>query len=181
MRVDNIKNLCIPGIYVLINERDKKVYISYSANIIGSISRIFASKDIETKSLRNDYKLLRLKLLSDEKDRGIQKLFAINYIKEYKDRGYSLYKEYNYVRYKVITEIERVVPSSIKSSRIFVYLAITNGKRYVVGVFQNIDEANEFVSLYYKDKEVRNIVIAKNDITKEIYSDYSYRKRYFLF
>jgi hypothetical protein len=80
------------AIFVLLNEKDKKVYISYSTKFhskLGSIAEQIHDHTWRWKDMIKDKKKLQLQIL----ETSVQKNFVKYYRDYYRNKGYELYNE----------------------------------------------------------------------------------------
>jgi hypothetical protein len=158
------------GIYCLINESKKRVYISYSKDIITSLSRIvrdIRSKNVIYKQLIKDVRGLEFLLLEDINiyDSEIDVCTKLDYfITLYKQLGYELYNDkYKLQKFKVSLEVD------LNDNLVYVKLVNKRYKKIVVGVFDKMYDAEEFATLF-----------ETMDIIKPIYSINNLTKSYIL-
>ena len=158
-------NLSTPGIWAFINERDRVVYLSQSNNILSSVSRNIDSlldKSHFCRRMvkdRNNLTLVILEYIEIETDRKLR----LNYwIDHYRNKGYNLYRKHNG---------ESVYQPKIlitKDYQIHVVLVNKRNDKLVVGVFNKMDEANQFMTSHYSNT-FYTITYSDNILTKEYY------------
>lgn len=147
------------GVYALINDSDKKVDIRYCSSLsmaIGAfLSRINAGYDLPSVLIQDKDKLqlVVLEIMDDPTSRLIHHGYWTD---KYKSMGYSLYREHPALHYKVRIAIEDYL--------IYVKLMNRNYDSIIVGVFDNMEEAESFVSTCYSD-EIKYPVYATNDLS----------------
>lgn len=157
--VEKLLELSRIGLFGLINDIDKRVYVSYSTNIICSVSQIIESN----KLLKDDVNKLRIITFDcPTYNKNIQKQYVMYYINEYRNKGYTLYHKFNHIRYKVDIEI-------VKELAYVKLISSNNKNNVVVGVFDDIDKAKEFLSEFYSNSFVYPNAIAYNKLTKNYY------------
>lgn len=163
-------NVPSKGIYCLINEVDKLVYIKHSVDITMSIARVIAdirSKNIVYKQFIRDRK--KLKFIFLEELKGDESLLDIHlridsHINNFNKQGYKLYNsKYRISRFKVNIEVQEDLHT------IHVILASRNRlKKIVVGVFDKMYDAEEFAT-QFDNMEVVRPVYASNELSKKYF------------
>lgn len=143
-----------PGIFALVNEKDRRVFISPSSDILKSCSRIFNELKFNKhgiKDLVTDRHLLDIVLL-EENDNKILRLSNIEqYAKKYASEGYTFYREPIYAKYDWHIEVTKdwLVEVSIRSSF---------GTTYKAAIFKTMPEAESFIANNKKEKILREIL-----------------------
>lgn len=148
------------GLFALINASDKKVDIRYSSNLILSIGGIITK-------LAGDYSLPRelildkdkltlivLELCDDDQSRRLHHAYWCDY---YKTMGYELYRQHPALSYNV-----RIL---IRDMFVYVSLENRNYDSLLVGIFDNMTDANSFIAHCYKE-DIKYPVYAINELTK---------------
>lgn len=157
--LQTLNDMNTPGVWAFVNDTDKIVYLSYSKNIQSTVSRNIkemADNSHSCKQLIKDKSKLQLQVL----EYNCSKAKLSYWIDNYRNKGYSLYRERNgEVVYRVKVKI---IPEY------FVHVTLCNlrGTSTVVGVFDNMQEANSFIQTHYSDK-IYNIVYSDNILTKQ--------------
>lgn len=148
-----------PGVWAFVNDRDKIVYLSYSSNILSSVSR--NTRELHDKShpcrrMIQHKPILRFELLES----NCQKAKLGYWIDFYRNKGYSFYRNRNgEVTYKArITITDEFL--------IHVQLVNRRNDKIVVGVFSDMEEAKSFTQTYYSNK-IHKIVYSDNPLTKQ--------------
>ena len=154
------------GIYSLVCEKNKMVYISYSKDIITSIARLV--RDIHSgntiyKQLKKDASKLEFYRLEDINiyDTIIDVQLKLDYfIREYKQQGYSLYNDkYKLQQFKIKIEV------SDDLKLIYVKLVSKGNKKVICGVFDKIYDAEEFATIF-ETMDIVRPTYATNELTK---------------
>ncbi len=135
-------NLPKQALFILINEKDKKVYISYSSKLhsrLGVIAVEITDRIWRYKDMVKDKKKLELRILETTP----QKHFVNYYRNEYRNNGYELYNETERIplqyQFKLCYTVRKV-------------LVVAVDKRWnktVLGRFETYEEARGFL-LYIK-------------------------------
>lgn len=163
------KLLDIPevGVYGLINETEKKVYITYSEDMLGGISRLLRNiKDNNTgyRELRRDIDSLSIKIIEtvnyDYTKRDLRDLFRY-WSEYYVLLGYTLYRSYKALQCIVAIEM-------LPDLRVAVTLRNKALKGIIMGIFKTMSEANSFVQMY-NSMDIIVPVYALNEDTREYY------------
>lgn len=157
--------------YVKINEDTKSVYIMHTLNLkskLGTISEsIVAGRIFSFFSISSDpvYKLIMSEQIR----------------KRYLAAGYEIENQISpFISFKVGLRIDADGYNAI------VYITTARGYKEVVGVFRNINEADEFRAQYYGEDWSGIPVYAINKKTREYWIEYGYKhsrfapKQYFV-
>lgn len=123
------------AVYALINDSDKKVYVSYSVDVLLAIRRLLADYAV----LDADYKSgkIRIAILETISDKKTMQLYVEHYQVKYEGMGYSFYKRNRFVHYKIQIAIET-------DRLVYVFLVSRNYSKLIVGIFSKMDQANAF-------------------------------------
>lgn len=165
----NLNNLSNSGLFALINDFDRKVYVGYSRNILDALKRIVSdlNDNLKThKNIKEDFTKLRLVVLEKMTDVRLMKILYNNYIEHYRNIGYTSYR--NVIPIKLRVRIEITL-----DYKILVHLVCNNKTKIVVGVFDKMKEADSFVADFYTDRKIK-LVYANNALTRNYYSGISY-------
>ena len=154
------------GIYSLVCEKSKMIYISYSKDIITSLARLVRdiySGNIIYKQLKKDASKLEFYRLENINncDTFIDVQLKLDYfIQEYKQQGYSLYNsKYKLQQFKIKIEI------SDDMKLIYVKLVSKGNKKIICGVFDKIWDAEEFATVF-ETMDIVKPTYAINNLTK---------------
>lgn len=161
------------GLAAFVNERDRKVYIIHSDNLIDALLKnlmMIKQRTHSCMSLIEDQSVLEFKFLESVEDRQLQKMRFIDWVDEYKKLGYAMYRNYLPVRYNA----KLAYSKNLKSIEVRLY-----NKRYewfVVGVFSTMKDAESWMSENYPNEIVNRIVYADNVLTREHLSNIEMKK-----
>lgn len=154
------------GIFCLINESKKRVYISYSKDIITSLARMvrdIRSKNVIYKQLIKDVRSLEFLLLEDINiyDTDICIHTKLDYfITFYKQLGYELYNDkYKLQKLKVSLEV------NLNDNLVYVKLVNKRYKKIVVGVFDKMYDAELFATVF-EIMDIVKPVYSINELTR---------------
>lgn len=156
------------GVYALINETDRKIYITYSNYIFGSLSRIIRELKNDMfvpKELVDNVDDLEFRVLEQCWDLPNQKLRATFYMREFKKAGYTLFKEVKFVEYTV----RKTVGADwrkIYKNLVYVQLVANCNAKLTVAVFPKMEQAEEFIKKYYENG-VNRIVYGENQLSRD--------------
>lgn len=170
INIEIFKKLTVSGVFALINNEDKRVYIGTSRCISASLSSIFRKirgNEFRYEDMVDDVdKLEAIVLEEDVTDVRLSKVKAQYWCTHYVDLGYSLYRTVPLIRYRVVSEVEDVSNGS-KSIlyRVMVRLVNTRYESEVVGVFEDVYSAKSFMDQYYPNGVVKGIFVSDNDLT----------------
>jgi len=166
---NRLRNFNVPGIYAIINESDRKVDVRHSTNCIQAIIRHLTQIWDDTHPVRElamDKEKLFFVLLEDVKDPTQRLLAHTRFTDYFEDRGYTFYRHRPALRY--YTRIRPVRISRLRL-QVRVYLITGNHDETVVGCFDSMPEAKEFVKEYYSNGSIYFSIYAVNAPTREYY------------
>ena len=164
MNLKSLTNLSCPGVWAFVNESDKKIFISYSENILSAVSRNISellSASHSCRSLVSDFSKLDL-LVLEKVSKAETKVKAGRYKENYKADGWQLYNTSIPVQYSVKTTISN-------DCKIQVYLINRRKDKIVVGVFDSKQESDQFIQTHYPNNIVTSIVYSQNSLSKEFF------------
>lgn len=148
-------------VYALVNERDKKAYIAYSSNTLGSICNLISSN-----KLQEDWSKLQIKILETIQSSNKLKIRYQHWTTYYANNGYRLYRDYKAVQYKLSIDVIEDHKRGVENRLLFIVRLVSRGyKSVTVGVFGSMEEMNEFIRLHYT--VIDDIVCADNELTKK--------------
>lgn len=166
--IDQLKTLCKPGLYALINEKDRKVYLGTSTNILTSLNRNICDLKYNRHPCIPSSDSIEFLFLEEIENRNIQKIRLVFYIDYYKNLGYTLYRNFPGLRYKLSVDIRVDFRKGCEQFElVYVILKCPSHLNFICGVFRTIPEANEFIESVYKDSIYYYPVQALNSLTKE--------------
>jgi len=152
-------------IYALINPKDRKIFISYSRNLLFSIGRNIDQINDDNHVCSRDKDLIELLIIEtvkQEKDLRLRYRFWEEYFKQ---NGYSFYRNIKTINYR--TRIEIIKRAKDKKSLLAVKLISNNSRSMeVVGLFEKMEDAEAFKEKHYKGT-ILKVVYADNEDTKE--------------
>lgn len=165
MKLKDIITTTFPGIWGFINKKDKRIFISNSSNVIVSISRNTTELLQKTHSCRQlikDLPKLELIILETSVPKNQRKARQSYWMDYYINQGYTLYRTIKPVLYK---------PRLVITEDFFIHVLLVNARndKVVVGVFNDMDTAQSFVSTHYSSNKIYNIIYAKNNLTMLFY------------
>lgn len=161
-----LNDLSKPGIWAIVNERDRVVYLSQSNNILSSMSRnidMIHDKSHPCRKLLRDKSLLSFVLLEELHTETNRKLRLNYWINHYRNKGYTLYRRHN----GEVSYTPKVFVT--KDYKIHVTLVNKRNDKLIVGVFDKMDDATQFITTYYSNT-FYNITYSDNILTKEYYN-----------
>ena len=144
MKLDSLVNLPISGLFAILNDIDKKVYVLYTCNIYVSIGKLLTAIKDGSSSLSND--VGKLELVVVETLEGDVKTLRAKYdywLSHYKALGYSNYRNYeNIAKYKLRIQYTKLDDQIVHA----VYLVSRKSKKYLLAAFHTAQEADTWVS-----------------------------------
>ena len=155
------------GIFILRNDRNKQVYISYSKNLIQSVSRNI----LEMKDKTHVYKPLNYNI-RDWKFDIIETLYYTDTLldisckvrvaeNEYRNMGYEVKLHKNIMQLRLRVDIG-------EDYSVYCKLITKGYNEYVVGVFHTLQDSEEFINMY-RNMSVILPVYANNDLTRQYF------------
>lgn len=154
-------------IYALVNTKKKCVYISYSKNFIISLSRNIKEMQDKVHVYKplNKYKSWELVIIEtlNYKSTILDISSSINTtIETYKALGYDIKTHKNVMKLRFRVDIGQ-------DFRVYCKLITKGYSEYVVGVFNNMIEAEDLI-LQYRNMTIIRPLYADNDLTREYLS-----------
>lgn len=146
--VYSIPNSCV---YALINDLNMTCSVMHSNNLQSRLGAIIEANGIGC----------RLVVLDVLEDLEHKLLLCERYKLQYMELGYSIIVKRKYINYKVSIQYNK------RFHKVNVVLYNSRRDKKIVGVFDNINEAKEFVDQYYK-QDVLFPVYSTNKGTKEM-------------
>lgn len=143
-----------PGVFALVNEKDRRVLISVSSNILKSASRIFDELKHNKhgcEQLVADRSLLDLVVLEENSNKILRLQKVDLYASIYSNNNYTFYKPPIYSKYEWYTELKSdyTFEVGIKSSF---------GTRYIDCYHKTLHEANEHIRKNTIDRSLERIL-----------------------
>jgi hypothetical protein len=165
-------NLKRCGIFALVNNEDKKVYITFSKEICSSFARIIREiheKTCSYKQLIDDAQKLSYIFIENinYEDTKLDIHLKMEYfIQQYKHLGYTMYNDkHKPAKFKVVIDVHNDI------KRIHVCLMSKSYRRSItVGVFDKMWDAEEFAVLF-DSMDIIIPVYSSNKLTREYYEN----------
>lgn len=156
---NQLKALPRQGIYYLINQVDRKVYINYSSNIPNAIVKLLSDSNFG-----DGYYFNVLEIVTDKKNLRIR----CQYFKDlYSNMNYNLINNKRVSNRKIVIKLLPDFRGHIDGMCFFYIKIVSKGYgELTVGVFKHITEVDSFMSQNYSNG-FNNIIYADNDLTKE--------------
>lgn len=149
----DIRSLPQNAVFGVINDSSMEFYISHTTNLRTRIGLVI--DDIE---IREDSRIVIF--LDGVDDKRYKQLFAQYYINKFTEMGYVdvARKKCSYINYTV-----RVQYSELLNEAWVVLVSKRNDKE-VVGRFKTVEEANEYVRVYYPVGELVQPIYSTNKV-----------------
>jgi hypothetical protein len=166
MLLKNLTELTCSGIWAFVNNKDKRIFISHSNNILSSVSRNISEikdKSHSCRKLLRDFPNLDLLVLESHVLPHDRKIKVGKWMDHYRNKGWTLYKDNPPVSYSIKTTISN-------DYKVHILLVNKRNDKLVVGVFPTMDEATQFLSTNYPDNKVHKVIYSENSFTKEFNS-----------
>lgn len=165
MKLGELLQLNIPGVFALINPVDKKIYIGVGVSMLKAVIRLL--DDLTTNKAYSeigaDLRHLQFTVL-ENCDRSLTRhglgIKLAWWVQKYEQEGYGLYSSNKGSRLRVNTFLDA-------SGHVNVEIVSGGNKRVIVGVFKRVKEADQFVEENYKGN-VKKIVYADNWLTNKL-------------
>lgn len=167
MNLKELLKLSVSGVWGFINPTDKRIFISHSSNILSAISRNIQQiqdKSHSCRKLLRDLPHLQVTVFDVNLSAKDRKIRSVHWLNEYKQLGYTPYKDSIAVSYKLRTVIT-------KNYEIQVQLVNKRNDKIIVGVFDKIDLATEFIQSTYPNNIVNRIIYSENSLTTLFHKD----------
>lgn len=143
MKLDSLVNLPISGLFAILNDIDKKVYVLYTCNIYVAMGKLLTSIKDGSSPLSQDVKKLELVVI--ETMEGDIKVLRAKYdywLSHYKTMGYSNYRNYQDIaKYKLRIQYTKINDEIIH----VVYLVSRKSKKHLLAAFRTAQEADSWV------------------------------------
>lgn len=169
MNLKDLLSYSKPGIWVFINEKDKRFFISHSNNILAAVSRNISQiqdKSHSCRKLIRDLPNLNFIMLVQDTDESIspknRKMRAQELTEAFIAKGYTSYTNRIIVSYKLRTVVT-------KDFKIHVLLVNKRNDKIVVGVFDKIDESSSFIQHNYPNNKIHKVIYCQNSLSKEFF------------
>lgn len=163
MKLKNLTELTCSGIWAFVNDKDKRIFISHSGNILSSVSRNISEikdKSHSCRKLLRDLPHLELIVLESGVLPHDRKIKVGEWMDYYRNKGWTLYKDTHPVSYSIRTSIS-------KDYKVHILLVNKRNDKLVVGIFPTMDEATQFLSTNYPNNKVHKVIYSENSFTKE--------------
>lgn len=134
--LDTFKTIPNSCVYAIISDSNMTCIVSHSNNLQSSIGAILDANKVQG----NDARLLILDVLDDLE---YKLLLCERHKLELEVAGYKIVNTRQYINYKVSVQYSK------KGQNILVVLYNKRRDRKIVGKFNNINDANSFVTQYY--------------------------------
>ena len=154
------------GIFGIVNNRNKSIYIGYSHSMLESINRNLSQiKDQVHTCIPHTSKVNNLQVLIIETCTKDQlKLKQSYWISEYRNKGYKIYNTRKPLTYRTRIVID-------EDYKVLVQLVNLSKDSFVIGVFNKVQEAVDFTNEVKKTTPIVPIY-ATNDLTKQYLIDH---------
>lgn len=143
------------GIFAIINEFDKRIYVSYTKDLqarLGTISSEILNGLWKFPLMTEDRNKLTLKVLESSEE----KVFVKYYIDHYRNLGYTVYNENE----RVPLELHFGLVFGVDERSVNVVAINKRNDKIVLGKFRNIETATRFLEYAQKYNASKNLVYA---------------------
>ena len=161
--VQEIISLPKAGIWALINEKDRRIFLSFSNSMAGSLTRnLGALKDgsHRCKMMVQDTSKLSFKMIEEFSKSNVENRLRLSYwMDHFRGQGFEVYNGHVSIKMRVQKDL------IINPNGVEVKLVNQRYKKIVVGFFKNIDEADRFIETNYRNG-VYSVVFDDSPMTK---------------
>lgn len=155
-----LKLINLPGIYLLVDEAKKLAYINYSSNIAGALIKHLSS---------NKFENWEFKVLEIVTDNPIRLRIRCQYFKDlYSSNTYEIINFNRASNLKLFIDPIKDFRLGFGNHDLLRVKIVSKGYRdFVVGIFNDYVELDEFLQKYYARNLVTDLIYADNDLTRE--------------
>jgi hypothetical protein len=163
-----LQDLCsLPkeAVYCLINEKDKRVQVFQTSNLVSHIGKLVLEiGSLNNKNLRLDLNNIKLLIVETkfENKESRNNVFKKT-VEKYKKLGYEFYNELSVAQYKLKESFQY---RNHKAYYVIELVGAKGSKPIVVGVFTKWREARTFQDKEYPNGCIEKVVFADNEDTK---------------
>jgi len=148
------------AIYALVDAQDKEIFLTYSYDVLSSLSRLIseirAGIGLPIDPTKYEYKLLET---TDKQNLKLRFNYWYDY---YASLGYKFHNKRRHINYRLTSVVGRDFRNP---NHRLLYVKLKNWKNEIVlGAFNNIEECNEFINNY---GDLYSIKYATNQLTNE--------------
>jgi hypothetical protein len=163
MKNVNLIDLKVSGIFGIVNQTSKSIYIGYSSNILLFVAGLYTQIIDGVFQYRNiDLSKSELEVLESGIDIETCKQHYQYWVDSYRSAGWKIIN----AGYKKPIKVE--AKPFYRPGIVEVRLVNTRGKSDLVGVFEDITQATEFIDLYYGESNPYQYpVLATNFLTRK--------------
>lgn len=162
--LSQLPNMCV---FALVNEKDKKIFIGKTTNLVTYLGRLINECQYSNKELLT-LPFIILESITDKPNLYVRFNYWINY---YSNKGYLIYKKPKYrLNYKLRIDLMGDFRMQYEARHLF-YVKILS-RRYrelVIGVFDKIYDAEAFIADNYPNG-IESVVYSSNSLTKEYFN-----------
>jgi hypothetical protein len=164
IEIKSLIRLSCSGVFCLENPVNKRVYLNFSKNKMGYIARVLEELETQVtpyKQMIFDKKKLRVRILEVRED-----IETLDYwVTQYQNEGWEIY---NAKAKRPLPRVPKVMISSMDKTRVEARLYNKRKEYEVVGIFDNLPEAETFLETCYGDNNPHKLrVIAANFLTRK--------------
>lgn len=159
-------------IVVYRNDEDKRFHLTESQSMIAHVDNMFSTQlkiDRFSQLLQdiNDDKI-SIDVLEYDVDKFIRQIKLVEYRNEFLGSGYTEYSTTNFIDAKVHVDIADLNHGNMYA---IVYMTYGTKPRTILGIFDDMEEANAFFDEYYHGGKVdtnKGLVLAKNELSNKM-------------
>jgi hypothetical protein len=159
----HLKNIPPQGVWAFVNNRNKKMYISYNVDVLGAVAhhiKMMHRKEHPISDLNKHKNILKFVMIdSNPLDDESSRLHLAYWSAKYEKMGYRMYRERSRLKYSVGYDIH--------DRKVVVFLKNARNEKTIVGVFPQLFQASQFIENCYTGKDILFPVYAFNRNTKE--------------
>ena len=161
--LNDLLNMSKSCVYGLINESTKEVYLTYTQDSLNSVVRLISENRVGI-GLGININEFEYKVFEETKDRVLLKIRFNYWYDKLSNDGYKLLNKRKPIKFQLVTCLDTI--DKFHKKRLLYAKLKSRYSEIIVGVFDNINECNEFINNY---GDLYKIKLADNILTKEYY------------
>lgn len=166
MNLQELVSLPEKSIYGFFNESDKICYIGFSRNTLSALNRNIQEFKYRNNLIKQDLGKLEFRIIETIDDVNNLRIRYQYWVDHYTKMGYKSYRCYTAVGYKLHIEVIGDLIHSYNRKFLFHVKLVSRGyHELIVGIFDNKEEMDSFISREYRN--IDRVVYADNKLTRD--------------